>query len=396
MTTNMRTKYERQSFLFLSTFRFISYALAVMFTQLPSAINQMNISYQQAYIILGALGVYTLLRIFSPLRWQEKSLMTYIILSGDFLLCILIIIFTNGLSSSFLLYSLTPIMTAALFYEERVALSLAITASFSLSMTYLFLNSSSDIAVMTLVQGQNLTLLIIYSLFSFVTALVPYRINLNIRRRIERDAIIEERRRIGREIHDGVAQTISLLNMKTKMVKDLVSSNNTQEAVAELDEIKEIAQNTYEDIREAIDQLSIESINLPLITTLGNYVKKFGEKNNIKTKFHVSKHFLQLSPVSELQLIRIAQEALTNIRRHAQASKVEVNLYCHGKSVEMIVKDDGQGFTIPKIGGPDLGYYGLSIIKERAEGLGGTLVISSESGKGTEIVINLPREKVRL
>jgi signal transduction histidine kinase len=225
---------------------------------------------------------------------------------------------------------------------------------------------------------------------------VPYRINLNIRRRIERDAIIEERRRIGREIHDGVAQTISFLNLKTKMAKDSVSSNKTQKALSELDEIKIIAQNTYEDIREAIDQLSVETRNLPLVTTLANYVNQFGEKNGIRTEFHVSKPFPQLSPVSELQLLRIAQEALTNVRRHAQASKVEVSLNNREKSMEMIVRDNGKGFIVPEVEGPDLGYHGLIIIKERAEGLGGTVTISSEHGKGTEIKVNLPIEKVRL
>jgi len=82
-------------------------------------------------------------------------------------------------------------------------------------------------------QGHNLTLLIVYTLFCFVVAAVPYRINLNIRRRIEREAIIQERRRIAREIHDGVAQSLGYLNLKTKQVSDLVTSHETMKALNE-------------------------------------------------------------------------------------------------------------------------------------------------------------------
>lgn len=391
----MQTKYERDAYQFLSAYRFLSYGMAAMFTQVTPAISAPNLTDTQLYTVLGALGVYTLLRVFSPLRWRERSPITYMILAGDFLLCILLVIFTNGLNSGFLLYSLTPIMTAALLFEEKVAFSLAATASLSLSLTHLALSRFND-RITWIMQGQNLTLLIIYTLFCFVTAHVPYRINLNIRRRIERDAIIEERRRIGRELHDGVAQSVSYLNLKTKLVSDSVSSHNTKQALVELEEIQKIAQNTYEDIRESIDQLSTETKNLPLVTALADYTKNFSARSGIWVKFDAPKGFPQLSPVAELQLLRIAQEALTNVRRHAQATKVEVKLESSRQSMEMIIKDNGQGFTVPDQQESSLGYHGLTIIKERAEDLGGTVTISSAPGEGTEIQVSLPIEKVRL
>jgi len=172
---------------------------------------------QQLYIILGTLGIYTILRVFSPLRWREKSTMTYLILASDFLLCLLLVIYTNGLNSSFLLYSLTPIMTAAFLFEERVAISLAASASIALSITHVALSQFSERFVW-IMQGHNLTLLIVYTLFCFVAATVPYRTNMNIRRHIEREAIIEERRRIAREIHDGVAQSLSYLGMPPQRI----------------------------------------------------------------------------------------------------------------------------------------------------------------------------------
>lgn len=391
----MQTRYEREAYQFLAVFRFLSYALAVMFTQVVPALSAPAMPPLQLYIILATLGVYTVFKVVSPLRWRERSLMTYLILIGDFLLCILLVIYTNGLNSSFLLYSLTPIMTAALLFEERVALSLAATASLSLSIAHLTLSPFIE-RIAWIMQGHNLTLLIVYTLFSFVAAIVPFRTNLNIRRRIEREAIIEERRRIAREIHDGVAQSLSYLNLKTKQVSDSVSSQNTVQALTELGDIRKVVQDTYEDIRESIDQLSTEIRNLPIIPALANYTREFGDNNGIRVYFDVPRAFPQLSPVAELQLLRIIQEALTNVRRHALATEVEVKLEKTSQAVEMLVKDNGQGFILSDLEKSSPGYHGLNIIRERAEGLGGSLHISTAPGEGTEVRVSLPIEKVRL
>ena len=389
----MQTRYEREAYHFLAVYRFLAYALAVMFTQITPALGVMPPT--QLYIILGTLGVYTILKVFSPLRWQATGTMTYLILVGDFLICILLVIYTNGLSSVFLLYSLTPIMTAALLFEERWSLSLAAIASLSLSLTHIALSQFTE-RFTWIMQGYNLTLLIVYTLFSLVCAMVPYRINLNIRRRIEREAIIEERRRIAREIHDGVAQSLSYLNLKTRAVSDSVSSQNTVQALTELGEIREVVQGTYDNIRESIDQLTTEIRSVSVITALGNYVREFGDNSGIRVHFDIPKGFARLSPVAELQLLRIAQEALTNVRRHAMASEVEVKLTNTADSVEMMVKDNGHGFNLLDLGKSPPGYHGLTIVKERAEGLGGSVKIATAPGEGTEVRVNLPVEKVRL
>jgi signal transduction histidine kinase len=392
----MQSRYEKEAYQFLAVYRFLAYALAVMFTQIgPSPIISQAESEQQTYIILGTLGIYSVLRVFSPLRWRERSLMTYLILLGDFALCLVLVVYTNGLNSVYLLYSLTPIMTAALLFEERVALSLAAIASITLSVTHLAL-SQLDERWAWIMQGHNLTLLIVYTLFSFVVAMVPYRINLNIRRRIEREAIIEERRRIARELHDGIAQSLGYLNLKTKLVSDLLSSKDTVKAVTELNDIRGVVQDTYEDIRESIDQLSTEIRNLPLIPTLSNYIQEFGDNNGLNVEFYYSRPFPELSPVAELQVLRIAQESMTNVRRHAEANELEVRLEKSGDAVELIIKDDGKGFSLAEIEESPPGYHGLDIIKERAESLGGDLNISTALGEGTALMVSLPLEKVRL
>ena len=392
----MFARYEKEAYQFLALYRFLSYALAVMFTYIhPSILTLPQISFDQLVILLAALGVYSLLRVFSPLRWREKSSMTYLILSGDFLLCIVLVIFTGGLNSAFLLYSLTPIMTAALLFEERVALILASLASISLSVSHVVLPQFTE-RFIGITQGYNLTLLIVYTLFSFVCASVPYRINLNIRRRIEREAIIEERRRIARELHDGVAQSLGYLNLKTKQVSDFVSSQDSVKALNELNDIRKVVQDTYDDIRESIDQLSAEIKNMPIVPALSNYIREFGSNNGIKVRFDYPRPFPELSPVAELQLLRIAQEALTNVRRHAEATEVQVKLENDKDAIELLVKDNGRGFVLQSLEEPRPGYHGLNIVKERAEMLGGTIDIATAPGAGTAFLVSLPLEKVRL
>jgi len=391
------TRYEKEAYQFLAVYRFLSYALAVMFTQVPlSPLIVSVMPTMQLYVILmSVLAIYSVLKVFSPLRWQARSRMAYIILIGDFLVCIVLVIYTSGLNSPFLLYSLTPIITAALIFEERVSLSLAATASLSFSITHLVMSQFSE-RFAGIMQGYNLTLLIVYTLFSLVVATVPYRTNLNIRRRIEGEAISEERRRIAREIHDGVAQSLGYLNLKIKQVSDMVSSKNDVLAITGLGEIREAVQDTYEDIRESIDQLSTETRSLSIVSALRNYVREFGDNTGIPVQFDVPKSFPGLSPVAELQLLRIVQEALTNVRRHAAASKVAVKLANTGESVEVTVRDNGRGFNLLTMEDAPPGYHGLNIIKERAEGLSGSVNIATSPEEGTEVKVSLPIEKLRI
>ncbi|MFC1937490.1 sensor histidine kinase [Chloroflexota bacterium] len=391
----MQTKYERDIYQFLSFYRFFAYALAVVFMQFPVMLHATQMPELQVNILLSVLGVYTLLKVFSPLRWRVKGPLTYLILIGDFLICVVLVIFTGGLSSGFLLYSLTPIMTAALLFEEKTALSLAALASISLSTTHLALSQFSE-RFAWILEGHQLTLLIIYTIFCFVIASFTYRTNLNIRRRIEGEAIIEERRRIGREIHDGVAQSLNYINLKTRLLRDSISSGTTEGTLIELDDMRSVVKDTYEEIRQSIDQLSTEVVYLPLVPALRGYAKQFSERNNIGVQVNIPRDFAPLSPVAELQLFRIAQEALTNIRRHAMATLVMLNLKNTAQSVEMIIKDNGKGFIATDAEKSPVESHGLDIIRERAQGLGGITTISSALGEGTEVKVSLPIEKVRL
>ena len=385
--------YERVIYLFLSLYRFFTYVLAVALIQ-ARLVGTPTEPDLQTYVILSVVGVYTLLKVFAPLPWQQKEPMTYVVLVGDLLLCVLLLMITNGLDSGFLLYALTPIITAALLFEERIALTAAGLPSLSLLIAHVGASHWSSEFVW-IMQGNYLPLLIIYISFCFLIATLAYRINLNIRLRVEMEAVLEERRRIRREIHDGVAQALSYLNLKASLVRDSLSSQNTNQALTGLEDIQKVVKDTYEEIRQSIDSLSQRSVS-PLIPALTEYVHEFGERNSIETEFDSPQSMPGLSPRSEFQLLRIAHEALTNVRKHALATEVWVKLENTPQEIAMTVKDNGQGFSFTDYQQNSSGHEGLNIMKERVESLGGIFTVVTSPGQGTEIRANIPVEKVRL
>lgn len=387
------TAYELSIHRFLAVYRFLSFGLAVVVVQvIPFATPQATPT--ETILTLTLLGLYSMLKVFSPLRWRQQGRLTLVVLGGDLAICVFLVLFNNGLDSGYLLYSLTPVLTAALLFEERITTGAAAITAAAPVVAHVGLNQLSDEYAWVL-EGNRLALLIVYVAFSFLIATVSFRTNLNIRRRIERDAVLEERRRLRRELHDGVAQALNYLNLKTKLVSDCVSSQQVEQALAGLTDIRQTVQSTYEDIRESIDQLSTEATGRPLLPTLENYLREFGQRHELEVHFDAPRVLRNLSPAAELQLFRIAQEALSNVRKHAGASQVHLSLEDTPQGVKLCIEDNGQGFSLDQH--PDsLGFWGLDIMRERAEGLGGTLEVTSAPGQGTRVLAHLPDEKVRL
>ena len=133
----MRSEYEGKIYLFLSVYRFLSYGVAVILIQVvPGPDTALG---QQTYLLLATVGVYTLVKIIGPIRWWDYDLITYLMLAGDVTVCLLALALTGGLTSGFLLYSFIPIITAALLFEERLALLIGGLTSLCLIFLHLIL-----------------------------------------------------------------------------------------------------------------------------------------------------------------------------------------------------------------------------------------------------------------
>ena len=213
-------------------------------------------------------------------------------------------------------------------------------------------------------------------------------------------SIIEERGRIAREMHDGLAQVLGYLNLQVQTLGSLLKQGKSEKLQDELTQMRQAIQLANADVRENILSLRTTLADEKgLIQAVEEYLAEFGIQTNIKTRFHYEvEGDLHLSSVAEVQLVCILQEALTNVRKHALASQVEVNfkkIFINDNyHVHMHIVDDGVGISR----GTSKRNFGLQTMQERAEGVGGTLAITSERGNGTGTCIDtilpcLPQER---
>jgi signal transduction histidine kinase len=207
-------------------------------------------------------------------------------------------------------------------------------------------------------------------------------------KRVQSLAIYEERTRIAREMHDGVAQILGYLGLGMQTLEMLIERGDNETALAEIRKAQRNIKLAHADVRENILSLRTTlSGEAGLIPALEEYVSEFGVQTGIDAHLvcdlQVPPH---LSPVAEAQLVRIVQEALANVRKHAQASQVQVSLACHDRSFCVTVTDDGIGFDNL----PLHGHYGLATMRERAKEAKGGLTVTSRHNEGTQVKLWLP------
>lgn len=206
-------------------------------------------------------------------------------------------------------------------------------------------------------------------------------------------AIMEERDRIAREMHDSLAQVLGFLSLKANTTRELLPSGNMPAISTELQGMAEVAEEAYTDVREAIlglkDSISAEK---GLAGTLSGYLQKFSRQSKVGTRLVLSDGTIPpLDPIVEIQLIRVIQEALTNVRKHARATKAWVRFETSDDEINITIEDNGQGFKHTQTQYTQ--GFGIPTMKERVESIGGTLSIESAPGQGTKVIVNLPADR---
>jgi signal transduction histidine kinase len=212
-------------------------------------------------------------------------------------------------------------------------------------------------------------------------------------------AVLEERERIARELHDGLAQVLGYINTQTQAVKKLLDTGRSGEARFELDAMGAVSREVYADVREAI--VGLRAAPAGLVPALRDYLSRLPRMPGCDVELRAvdDGEKVALAPATEIQLVRIVQEALSNARKHAGASRVEVIVETDGEVVGVEIVDDGRGFDpllLDRTGWPRLG---LQTMRERAQAIGGDFDIVSVPGQGTRIAVRIPvssgREAVR-
>ena len=198
-----------------------------------------------------------------------------------------------------------------------------------------------------------------------------------------------ERKRVAIEIHDSIGQQIVGVLYRVRAFDFLLSASRFTEAQAEVNEIKGILEKTLSELRRVLAGLHPLTLDeLGLISTLRQEVEKLNQETNTECHFQLEGTPIELTSSREAAIYRVVQEALTNIRKHAKATKANVQLHFEPGTVSVKVSDNGKGFKLDEAN--MAGHLGLLGMKERAEMLGGNLSVTSKPGSGTSIVLTFP------
>ncbi len=199
----------------------------------------------------------------------------------------------------------------------------------------------------------------------------------------------EERKRVARDIHDGPAQSMANVTLRSEIVERMLNQNRIDEAKVELRLLKELTRASLVDVRKIIFDLRPMALDdLGLVPTLRKYLEEYHKRHGIHVKLTLLSPERRLQNSIEVAVFRLIQESLNNTAKHAQAKHVEVRLEFKPNEVHSIVTDDGVGFDqSTKAERPQFGIMGM---KERVKLLQGKMIIHSKPGKGTSVLFHIP------
>lgn len=219
--------------------------------------------------------------------------------------------------------------------------------------------------------------------------------NARLQSRVLDNAVLEERERLGRELHDGLAQTLGYVNTQTLAIKRLLASGEDEKAKVEVAEMETTARQVFSDVREAI--LGLRSSDGGLLESVRAHAEQFNRLTGIDVRLEVDDQAeaLALPPSTEIQLVRIVQEALANVRKHADARFARVEISVADGELLIVVGDEGRGFETNRRSRTGWPHFGIQTMRERAEAIGGKLELSSSPGAGTQVIVRVPVQEQR-
>lgn len=209
-------------------------------------------------------------------------------------------------------------------------------------------------------------------------------------------AVMQERELLAREMHDSLGQTLAAAHLQASTARLLLAQGDTAQTEKILRQIAEITIAAEADVREyLLGAKTVLSSNHLFFPTLRQYVDRFSQQYGLQVDLCIPAQLEEqgLGTVVEVQLLRIIQEALSNVRKHARANNVQVIFTVSELLVQIVIIDDGQGFDSESIAAQQAEGFGLQAMRERAETLGGCLEVISQPGQGTQVMVQVQMDK---
>ncbi len=206
--------------------------------------------------------------------------------------------------------------------------------------------------------------------------------------------VLDERHRLASELHSSTAQILGYVRNKAFAVRLLIEQNKLTDAVTELRQLDEAAGVVFADLRQSILDLKTnikKGQDIGLILT--EYIINFERYSEVPTEVIISGDMdrIQLPAGSDVHILRIVQEALANVRKHAGATRAVVTLQVHEQKILTVtIHDNGTGFDPAEDSSDRKPHYGLDSMRERADAIGASFEVHSEKGLGTQVIVRLP------
>ncbi|MBI4188352.1 MAG: sensor histidine kinase [Chloroflexi bacterium] len=329
-----------------------------------------------------AAGLYSILKIAQPFKLQQIRAINVVLLSVDIVASALLVHLTGGIHSPFILYTLLPVLTAALLKDYTVTILVSLTTS-----AYVLVGNIYNPATNYLLSLQGVNDFLVYMIALGLVAALPYAINLPLRQQLQSGAAVTERRRISRELHDSVCQTLCGLRWQFQRLSELPVDDHLSDELKRMEEWINAAER---DARGLLEVLRTLGDNGRFLSTIRHYLEQLKHYAGISYQLECEDADIRLAESVERELSMICIEALTNVKKHAGATNVLFSLRKSSEHVQIKITDNGGGFD----GSAESTHkgHGLSIMRERAESIGGSLWVTSAIGKGTEIVVDIRGE----
>jgi len=201
-------------------------------------------------------------------------------------------------------------------------------------------------------------------------------------------AIIEERNMIGNELHDSLAQSLVSMRLHVKLLGEILYKKDLHSAQHEVRRLHLALEEAHTSLRELLANFRSRMDERGLVPAIEDMVMRFSEETDIAAYFQNECSEVILPPAQEIQVFRIIQEALANIRKHSDAHTARILLRSEAPGhYHLLIEDDGLGIT-PNSASQRGEHIGIAIMHERAERLGGTLQIESDPGEGTRVSLH--------